>query len=519
MNILFINTLRLGDTLMSWHIIKGIQQKYKSASIDYLTFDNSRPLLPILQGDVKFHFISRTLLQNMCADIDVSIFRAYDELERELKPVVQKKYDLIINYSNTKISTYLASMCNGSEIIGTHYNAQKVVNYGSKWIEYLDLKSTSKQGGHFHFNEIFTNALQVTAPENIKLNETTAGLVEVRKYTQSNKKKYVLQLFSNDKKKDFPIEKLDSFLTKLNQDLDGEFLLLCMPNSRELSIPLPIENAKWVPCSLEGAYSLIKSAQAVISVDTSIKHLAVFSDAKIIELCFGSSRPQQTGAYKSSALVIQSKEYCYPCRHSQACSREAIYCSQRLDVEEIGSLIVNYINNKKMDAIASVDYSTTYFDGKHYVLQSTDLTKVREYILTKLSWIYHLSDALSDEAHSLVHFFIEEVAGLSLERLNQNLIYLQRELEDVFRDLKVGKNLKTFTDNQRFINLQGILKNLNLDFQVPDYDGQIDFVQTRFLQNQLQDLLNYLGSYRRLSQDILSEAKYHERTSTNNTSI
>ncbi len=519
MNILFINTLRLGDTLMSWHLIRGLQNKYKSAEIDYLTFDNSKVLLPMLQDDVNFYFLPRTQLQEMCADVDISIFRAYDELEKELKPLMSKKYDLIVNYSNTKISTNLASMFNGTEIIGTHYNNQKIINYGSKWIEYLDLKSTTKQGGYFHFNEIFANALSMQVPENVTLRETTAGVVEVKKYAQSTKKKYVLQLFSSDKKKDFPREKLDLFLVELNKRLDGEFLLLCLPESDELTIPLPIKNAKWVPCSLEGAYSLIKSSTAVISVDTSIKHLASFTNAKIIELCFGSSRPQQTGAYKSSTLVIQAREYCYPCKHSAACSREAIYCSQKMDVVEVSALIATYLNNQKMSITTSVDYSTVYFDGSHYVLQNTDSTKVREYILTKLSWIYHLSDTLSDEAHALVHFFIEEVSGMSLERLNQNLIYLQRELEDVFRNLKVGESLKNLTDDQRFINLQGVLKNLNLDFQVPDFEGRIDFVQTRFLQNQLQDLLNYLGSYRKLSQDILSEARYHERASTNNTSI
>lgn len=519
MNILFINTLRLGDTLMSWHLIRALQKKYKTTEIDYLTFDNSRALLPILQDEVNFYFLPRTQLQEMCADVDVSIFRAYNELEKELKPLLSKKYDLVINYSNTKVSTYLASMFNGTEIIGTHYNNQKIVNYGSKWIEYLDLKSTAAQGGHFHFNEIFANALQVTVPETLTLKETTTGIVEVKKHTHSSNKKYVLQLFSSDKKKDFPREKLNLFLTELNKHLDGEFLLLCLPESEELSIALPITNAKWVPCSLEGAYSLIKSSTAVISVDTSIKHLASFSEAKIIELCFGSSRPQQTGAYKNSTLVIQAKEYCYPCKHSSACTREAIYCSQKMDIVESAKLIADYLGNKKMNITTSVDYSTVYFDGTHYVLQNTDLTKVREYILTKLSWIYHLSDTLSDEAHALVHFFIEEVSGMSLERLNQNLIFLQRELEDVFRNLKVGGSLKSFTDDQRFINLQGILKNLNLDFQMPDYDGKIDFVQTRFLQNQLQDLLNYLGSYRKLSQDILSEARYHERSSTNHTSI
>jgi ADP-heptose:LPS heptosyltransferase len=518
-NILFINTLRLGDTLMSWHVVRSIQKQHPSAVIDYLAFDNSKVLKPLLQHEVNFHFISRSLLQEMNSDVDVSLFRAYDELEKELKPVLAKKYDLLVNFSNTKISTYLASMMTATEYIGTHFNTQKAVNYGSKWVEYLDVKSTSLQGGYFHFNEIFSNALGLPIAENSELKETNTGLVEVKKYIQSDRKKYVMQLFTSDKKKDFPEHKLSSFLIELNKHLDGDFLLLCMPGTEHSQPKLAVDNAHWVACSLEGAYSLLKASDALISVDTSIKHLAAFTDAKIVELSFGSSMPQQTGAYKSSGLVIQSKEYCYPCKHSSTCSREAIFCSNKINEIELADTIGSFLNNQTLRAADSFDHSVTYMDGFHYVLQSPDSVRVREYILAKLSWVYHLSQTLSEQAHELVHFFIEEISGLSFERLDQNLIFLQRELEDVFRNLKVGDNIKTFTEDQRFLNLQGILKNLNLDFKIPQQEGKIDFVQTRFMQNQLQELLNYLSSYRKLSQDILSEAKYYERANGKNVTL
>jgi ADP-heptose:LPS heptosyltransferase len=519
MNILFINTWRIGDTLMSWHLVQSLQKKYPHSAIDYLTFDNSKVLQPLLQSNVNFHYISHSSLQSMSADVDVSLFRAFEELEKELRPILNKKYDLVINYSNTKISTYITSMVSSLEYVGSHYNTQKVVNYGSKWIEYLDVKCTEQQGGYFHFNEIFSNALDLPIEKNLRLHETNTGIVEIKKYLNTNQKIYVLQLFTSETKKDFPQDKLNALLTRLNQELAGKFLLLCMSNSPQMQIPLPIENAQWVPCSMEGAYSLLQSAEALITVDTSIKHLASFTNTKIIELCFGSSRPQQTGAFKTNGLVVQAKEYCYPCKHSSACSREATHCSIKVNEHELAKLIADYLQNRPLEKTSSFDYSTIYLDGRHYILQEADSIKVRENILTKLSWIYHLSQKLNSEVHELIHFFIEEISGLSFERLDQNLIFLQRELEDTFRKLKVGNNLKDFVEDQRFINLQSILKNLNLDFKIPNSNNKIDFAQTRFMQNQLQELLGYLSSYRKLSQDILSEAKYYERTNSKNITI
>lgn len=520
MNILFINTLRIGDTLMSWHVVNELLAKYPQAQIDFLCFDNSRPLLSLLQGKVEFHFLNRDLIQEMNQDTSVSVFRAFDQLEIDLKPILSKKYNLVINYSNTKLSSYISSIVNTQETIGASINAQKAVNYGSKWTEYLDLKSTSEHGGLFHINEIFFKALGLQCKLPARLEETNTGVVEVKKFVTHNKKKIVLQLHSSDKKKDFPQHKINSFLIELNKYLsETEFYLLCMPGTEAQQPTLGIKNASWVACTLEGAYSLLMKSDAVISVDTSIKHLASFTPAKIVELCFGSSRPQQTGAFATDTLVISAKEYCYPCKHSKPCAREAIFCSQKINEVDLAMTISNFLDSKPIEDSQTFSYAISYLDSSNYLLQSKDSLQFREYFLTKLSWVYYLDQNLTDDIHSLIHFFVDDIAGMSFERLNQNLLFLQRELEDVFREVKVGEDVKNIIENKRFQNLQSILKNLQLELVFPRQEGIIDFTQTRFLQNQLHNLQGYLTSYRKLSEDIISEAKYYERSISKTNSI
>jgi len=91
--------------------------------------------------------------------------------------------------------------------------------------------------------------------------------------------------------------------------------------------------------SFEGAFSLLKRSRLLLSVDTSIKHLAGAARTPVVELCLGSGDFHRTGSYQSGSLIIQSREACAPCVHSKPCHRESQFCASRVPPELVAMVV------------------------------------------------------------------------------------------------------------------------------------------------------------------------------------
>ena len=89
--------------------------------------------------------------------------------------------------------------------------------------------------------------------------------------------------------------------------------------------------------SLEGAFSLLKGAQLLISGDTSIKHLANAAPIRILELSLGSSDLLRSGTYKPNSVILQPTIACAPCPHSVPCHKSAHECGDQLTPEMVAA--------------------------------------------------------------------------------------------------------------------------------------------------------------------------------------
>jgi ADP-heptose:LPS heptosyltransferase len=82
--------------------------------------------------------------------------------------------------------------------------------------------------------------------------------------------------------------------------------------------------------------SLVSSAKLLVSVDTSIVHLAEFVNIPIINLQ-GPSFPEITGAYGNSKQQINliHRELCVKCRKKEECPEKNNLCMKSITVEEV----------------------------------------------------------------------------------------------------------------------------------------------------------------------------------------
>ncbi|MGE3972899.1 MAG: glycosyltransferase family 9 protein [Bdellovibrionales bacterium] len=343
MKILVLSLLRLGDAVLATPAIHGLKKRYPNAELHLALNKQFQGLAPLLPYVDRFHFFDRNKIQESLALADRPLFESYDRLSDFLLPLQAENFDLVVNLTQNKLSGWLTSMISSKDKMGLHFRQDGVAQFGSPWFRHLNQWGLEITGPQFHFADIFYNGA-VGPQENyqFEVSETTKGQDEAKALCTS--KKYItVQLLTNDKKKNWHVDRFHQAIeTFRKMNLDFEVLVLCSPAERK-DVQLFVERfqdkmVRTAECSLEGLFSLLKRSSLLLTGDTATKHLACAALTPIVELSIGSSHYFQTGSYLNDSLIIQSTEPCAPCHHSKDCPQKSHLCSERVPGDLVGLL-------------------------------------------------------------------------------------------------------------------------------------------------------------------------------------
>lgn len=377
MKILVINLLRLGDLIMTTPTLVGLKQKYHSCEVHLLlnqSFSNIEPLLPAV--DQFWHF-DRELLQQQLADPEASLMEPFQRLKTLVNEINATNFDLIINLTHNRLSGYLMSLFSAKEKWGLIIDSSEFLIQGSPWFGYLNNEFSSTAPSLFHYADILYWACQLPdSTRRVTLRETPRGKREAFELLQDSKPYIVVQPFSNEDKKNWQGLKLALQIFGQNHS-EYSIYLLGAPQERQKILGLSeILNqnrncATYYPAivSLEGALSLIHKAQLLVTMDTSIKHLASTTDVPILEIALGSSNYTQTGSYSPNALILHPLLDCAPCPHSKPCPLPSFRCGELIDPAEVAKIIEQLVQKQDRRKIAISPQSPVRVLATHLPLQ------------------------------------------------------------------------------------------------------------------------------------------------------
>jgi ADP-heptose:LPS heptosyltransferase len=310
MKILIINLLRLGDTIMTVPVINGLHERRSDSQIDLLTFKPVASLHAMIPHVRRWWTLDREELQDGLGRADMPILSSYSVLQEQLDVINAEKYDLIINLTQTKFSAYIAGYLKSADRLGLTYDLKGLPHFYSPWFRYLDDRADGEVDDVFHHTDIFAHACGLGNSQlDWSMKVTEKGEAEVKSLDLGAGEVIVLQLFTSDEKKNWPLEKWIEFAKTIKAE---------RPFTRIVALGSPAERSKLIEfvqaadsdvvpaiLSLEGALALLSRAQVLVTGDTSIKHLANAGRAKVIELCIGWSDSRRTGIYKEDSLILQ----------------------------------------------------------------------------------------------------------------------------------------------------------------------------------------------------------------------
>ena len=358
MKILVVSLLRVGDVLMSAGVLRDLRARFPKAEIDLLVNSQSAAIAPMLTNVSRLIEFDRVGLQRGLGEANIPFFESYEKLSAVLDDLEGHSYDLAINLTQNRLSGWLMGLIDAKERIGLVLDHGGRGIFGSNWFRYLNQQIDLDSNEVFHFNDIFRFALRVdsiTAAIPI-LTETARGQHEADGIMADvqGAKIICVQALSSDTKKDWGFDRFTKMMESVSaRHPDATFAILAAPFETDRLEPLVSNlkskgvNAILAVSSFEGAFSLLKRSALLITLDTSLKHLAAAAGTKIVEICVGSSDPSRTGADLHGAIIIKSREACAPCAHSSPCHREQHFCAKRIPVDAVAAVVSEAYSNRK----------------------------------------------------------------------------------------------------------------------------------------------------------------------------
>lgn len=343
MNILVISLLRIGDVLLCAPAISALRKKYPEANLHLLINRSSKGVVPLIPGVSQVYEIDRDGLQESLVTRDRSFVEPYDRITGLVELLNTKQFDLVLNLTHTKMSGWLMNLIDAKQKLGLELQGDGRPVFGSPWFQFLNDGGSQVSEHSFHYSDIYAYGCGVRSSERrVELQETNAGRIEADKLLLNIERLICVQAFTSDSKKTWPLVKWKRAIELISDiERDSSFGILCGPGERDAAVQLAKQlqgkliDAHVLDCSLEGAYSILKRSQLLITGDTSIKHMAAGAHVPILEISVGSSSFERTGSYTDQVVILQAKEECAPCVHSDQCPYTSPQCHDRISSEAV----------------------------------------------------------------------------------------------------------------------------------------------------------------------------------------
>jgi ADP-heptose:LPS heptosyltransferase len=277
--ILVIRFSAIGDILLTFPVVEGLQHKYPSAEIHFLTKPSNKPVLDLLSSKVEPRFLQESLVQTA----------------KELRG---ERYDLVIDLHNN-LRTFLlqALLMKGSWYRFRKLNFQKWLFTAFKWNTLPKV----------HVVDRYAQAASVN-PASVNL---AVGNTNVAESLPSTYVAWVLgATFST---KQFPLSKLIETI----ECLDMPILLLGGEKENPLASSLQAHFPSLISyvgkTSLSEAAFVLSKAKVVVTNDTGLMHLAAFYDKPMV--CLWGNTVPAFGMYPyQSAPVFHAQVSDLSCR-------------------------------------------------------------------------------------------------------------------------------------------------------------------------------------------------------------
>ncbi len=320
-NVLFINLKRYGDIFSMGHTIQGMKKDNPNCNITLLVLKEFEKAAQALTDIDNILTIDREQILTYKKNKIFSDGLALNHFENEIHQVLKEHWDLVYNYSNDRVSTHITSILKSSSTkhIGIRFNDYCNVEYSSEWALLFNDVLTELKYSPMSFVDTYNAMLSTKICENgiaLKTREEynkTAHLnfSEIRRMEQGQEEIKIIgiQLSASTNYKMIPRAELVALIDEIYMTPEYFPVLLGAPTDRDRELINSINsefNNSLV--SIEADFlalsSVLLNLDALITPDTSVKHVADLLRIPTVEISLGESPLFKQGTVNLNSVII-----------------------------------------------------------------------------------------------------------------------------------------------------------------------------------------------------------------------
>ncbi len=362
-DILIINFKRHGDIFQMGRLISSLKNKHPDSNICILVNKEFESSAKTLGGVKHIYTLDRKRIVNYKKNKIYSDGFSLDQFGKTIKEI-NKSWNLVINYSNDRISTSLVSYLN-KEFKGIRFDTSCNIQYSNEWAVVFNDILTHQKYSPINFNDCYHK--MTATEENNSFNSLNVSneynkvchqnFLKLRKSADKNDPKLIaIQLSASNINKMIERQELIELIETLNNRIDIVPILIIAPTTEERSYANKIntqlsKKAVTIEAQFGALPSVLINCDLLITPDTAIKHMADILDVPTIELSMGPSPFLKQGTVNTESLIItpniKERDFKYgpaACTESQVRNNEIIKAN-----DIIFALEKYYLNNTEIE--------------------------------------------------------------------------------------------------------------------------------------------------------------------------
>lgn len=277
------------------------------------------------------------------------------ELKTFLEKINEQTYDVSVNFTYNKSSSYLHSLINSNQKLGLYRNDKTEVSVTDPWSQF-----------------VYSNVLRSTInPFNlVDIYRYTLGCKELMVLNDENsvqrEKNIVIHPFASSKKKSWGATKWVEVIYKLANEYRGHKIHLVggpsdVSEAQKIFHSPALKGMEERVIShvgsykIQDTYSLLQNSELFIGHDSLVSHLAAETLTPTIVISLGTVRPFETTAYNDQVVNIVPRNNCYPCKVEDKC--DLLPCHNSLQHQVVTKVAEHFLSDsdaKLVDALADL---------------------------------------------------------------------------------------------------------------------------------------------------------------------
>ncbi|ULA59012.1 MAG: hypothetical protein LZF60_80408 [Nitrospira sp.] len=354
--VLLINITRMGDLVQMGTLLQRLQHEWPGAEVDLVVDQRFAPvakLLPHLRHIVAYDF-HRLVDESRAQTKDVVTL--YQDMTRWAAPLVEARYDRVINLTFNRRSGLLTSYVGAKEIRGIAAPKDGDVTIHNPWMAYLTDVHHERRFNHFNLVDIYAlggSGSGPFAPLSLTIAPDTAEWARSFLASQGKQEQswIAVQVGASDPMKAWRPELFGQTLAALSRQAPVGYVFIGTEEERKaihLAHTTYRQAGGTAPlCDAVGKTSLpqlaavLSQCRLLLTNDTGPMHLAVGVGTPVIDLSVGHVDFRETGPYGPGHWMVQPDLGCAPCGFDQVCFHHA--CNDRLVPDQIAALCVHVL--------------------------------------------------------------------------------------------------------------------------------------------------------------------------------